>query len=710
MPKNEFILAGKKFITSKKAAALFGYTQDYVGQLCRGEKVDARRVGRTWYVSEKSILEHKRLFNGATVLKKEEIAPKDAKKLSVVSPESDSGKLQVGSGENEIPKIGFGFATPKSFNEASRVASEFQYTKEPVPILPELQRSTFEPKKFTRSFFQKSLSLALAFILVVGSYVYHDKIFVEAARGFRAVQEVAVVAVQKIQRLNFSEHRKVQPFFEQQPKLSWIDSKISAEQVAATFGSEGFVDSDKLAEAVSGATGLADFNYFENFTAKQSAVASAEADKLLVLIEKVLPEKQQVALENVAETTYETLYPIFQKTGSFFASLFGKKIDGNLAVNQTNETVIIPTTPSTPPPSSPYQGEDKGGVSSTVVLSPRNIIEEVTKNISYTGVSREEFESRLANLSANIFGQLATLSTATSNNNTYINNVYSTVAGTNNIDMLHNVDISDSSTFTNGTITDSPISGSTGSFTSFSGETLSVSGSSSLSTTTISNDLTVDTDTLYVDSTNNRVGIGTSSPTDTLSVSGPIFLSDVTPTDTSNRLYANASSLYWAGNLIGGATTANWTTDGTHAWRATGNVGIGTTSPYAKLSVEGSSALGNSALAGYFTSTSTTATNALSGILTVGGAFSASSTADILGLSTLRGGFVSLASSSINNDLTVTGNLFVNGTPTYTGLGTTTFAGGIRVTGGLSATQGIEAPFFVASSTATSTFAGGLST
>src|SRR3990167_9007203 len=40
---------------------------------------------------------------------------------------------------------------------------------------------------------------------------------------------------------------------------------------------------------------------------------------------------------------------------------------------------------------------------------------------------------------------------------------------------------------------------------------------------------------------------------------------------------------------------------------STGNVGIGTTSPYARLSVEGASALGNSATAGYFTATTTTA-------------------------------------------------------------------------------------------------------
>jgi hypothetical protein len=39
----------------------------------------------------------------------------------------------------------------------------------------------------------------------------------------------------------------------------------------------------------------------------------------------------------------------------------------------------------------------------------------------------------------------------------------------------------------------------------------------------VNGDLTVDTDTLYVDSTNNRVGIGTSSPADTLHVVTPSF-------------------------------------------------------------------------------------------------------------------------------------------------------------------------------------------
>ena len=50
--------------------------------------------------------------------------------------------------------------------------------------------------------------------------------------------------------------------------------------------------------------------------------------------------------------------------------------------------------------------------------------------------------------------------------------------------------------------------------------TASVGGDS-----TVGGDLTVDTDTLYVDSTNNRVGIGNTSPTQALDVTGDIITS-----------------------------------------------------------------------------------------------------------------------------------------------------------------------------------------
>ena len=55
---DELEIQGQKYISSKRAAKLTGYAPDYVGQLARGGKVDATRVGRSWYVSESSILKH----------------------------------------------------------------------------------------------------------------------------------------------------------------------------------------------------------------------------------------------------------------------------------------------------------------------------------------------------------------------------------------------------------------------------------------------------------------------------------------------------------------------------------------------------------------------------------------------------------------------------------------------------------------------------
>ncbi|HEX5774363.1 MAG TPA: hypothetical protein VFY28_00155 [Candidatus Paceibacterota bacterium] len=56
---DELTLGGKTYISSKYAAKITGYAKDYVGQLCREGRVDARLVGRNWYVLESSIREHR---------------------------------------------------------------------------------------------------------------------------------------------------------------------------------------------------------------------------------------------------------------------------------------------------------------------------------------------------------------------------------------------------------------------------------------------------------------------------------------------------------------------------------------------------------------------------------------------------------------------------------------------------------------------------
>ncbi|HYF29058.1 MAG TPA: hypothetical protein VEA36_01675 [Candidatus Paceibacterota bacterium] len=56
---DELTIGDKIYISSKQAAKITGYAKDYVGQLCREGRVDAKLVGRNWYVLESSIREHR---------------------------------------------------------------------------------------------------------------------------------------------------------------------------------------------------------------------------------------------------------------------------------------------------------------------------------------------------------------------------------------------------------------------------------------------------------------------------------------------------------------------------------------------------------------------------------------------------------------------------------------------------------------------------
>lgn len=54
------VLDGVQYTKASVIAEQFKYTSDYIGQLCRAKKIDARLVGRTWFVNEESLVEHKK--------------------------------------------------------------------------------------------------------------------------------------------------------------------------------------------------------------------------------------------------------------------------------------------------------------------------------------------------------------------------------------------------------------------------------------------------------------------------------------------------------------------------------------------------------------------------------------------------------------------------------------------------------------------------
>lgn len=59
MTMDTLTVDGKTYVKAAKAAAEAGYTADYVGQLCRKKKLDATVIGKTWYVREGALREHK---------------------------------------------------------------------------------------------------------------------------------------------------------------------------------------------------------------------------------------------------------------------------------------------------------------------------------------------------------------------------------------------------------------------------------------------------------------------------------------------------------------------------------------------------------------------------------------------------------------------------------------------------------------------------
>jgi hypothetical protein len=111
--------------------------------------------------------------------------------------------------------------------------------------------------------------------------------------------------------------------------------------------------------------------------------------------------------------------------------------------------------------------------------------------------------------------------------------------------------------------------------------------------------LAVDTNTLYVDSTNNRVGIGTTSPANKLEVTGAIVAQGAVTAYTNTGLYLQnkGSSVVDVGAWRSGASVAelSFSTDsGSDAApvermriNSSGNVGIGTSSPAATVDVSG---------------------------------------------------------------------------------------------------------------------------
>ena len=125
------ISEGREYISASRAAREIGYHSDYIGQLCRSQKVPGKLIGRTWYVDLNALKDHKshKSLNGS------EMHINDHQTVHIVPT-------------NNGPIV---------------------YLPDDGPRLPELRKNIEEIKPLSRSrLVQEYVVLSLSLILFVG--------------------------------------------------------------------------------------------------------------------------------------------------------------------------------------------------------------------------------------------------------------------------------------------------------------------------------------------------------------------------------------------------------------------------------------------------------------------------------------------------------------------------------------------------------------
>jgi hypothetical protein len=135
---DELTLDDKAYLSSKRAAQVTGYAKDYVGQLCREGRVEARLVGRNWYVLESSIREHR---FGAETTKKEVF--NEVKEPENPIQEAWKASSYVAETTSELPVL---IVEPKSEYKSINVISGIPEPKEneALPIVQEMQSAWYD--------------------------------------------------------------------------------------------------------------------------------------------------------------------------------------------------------------------------------------------------------------------------------------------------------------------------------------------------------------------------------------------------------------------------------------------------------------------------------------------------------------------------------------------------------------------------------------
>lgn len=130
-------LGGVEYVKASVIAKRFRYTSDYIGQLCRGRKVDAQLVGRTWYVNPRSLEAHR---SGRYEVQK------SSEKISNYKPKEKKSRIAVipNPGSKTVKIIAS--AAPKANFEKRIEWKPVKYDRDDFELIPPLREVGAEQK------------------------------------------------------------------------------------------------------------------------------------------------------------------------------------------------------------------------------------------------------------------------------------------------------------------------------------------------------------------------------------------------------------------------------------------------------------------------------------------------------------------------------------------------------------------------------------
>lgn len=176
---------GEKYVKASSIARELGYTADYVGQLARSGKIDAQLVGRSWYVNERSIREHKRDRYRSTAAKSREALRES---LASFTP----------SAERPAPNYEPAYQRRAIYNS-------FQYepdTREVLPLIPERKVEEIpEPEEVVNIALEDSEEPVEALPEFEEVTVTHTEVHEIPIRAVRERESVRAKAVAPVRRI-----------------------------------------------------------------------------------------------------------------------------------------------------------------------------------------------------------------------------------------------------------------------------------------------------------------------------------------------------------------------------------------------------------------------------------------------------------------------------------------------------------------------------